>query len=271
MLTKLRNTLLLTLMLGLSACGGLPKSLKSFAALANEPVIAGVGWGDLILGESTLADVLKTYPSPLIAALLSEESTVELSYGGGQIQLNFALGQEHSYEVNKQQPGWYKTLVKDPDSIQKMPDILQEATLHSLSLAPGHNAASTLFKGQSDHGLGFWQGLQITDAFFEDNPLDFENGCCRTPGHLAGWPAVDKQKLVPLSPWFKPGLLAYTAPENADSAQAVERAVQKYLNSDQSASDQANLQAEVKALGQKSHLARLIIFEPRSPEALEAS
>jgi hypothetical protein len=267
MLTKLRNTLLLMLMLGLSACGGPPKNLKSFASLANEPVIAGVGWGDLILGESTLADVLKT----LIAALLSEESTVELSYGGGQIQLNFALDQEQSDKVNKQQPGWYKTLVKDPDSIQQMPDILQEATLHSLSLAPGHNAASTLFKGQSEHGLGFWQGLQITDAFFEDNPLDFENGCCRTPGHLAGWPAVDKQKLVPLSPWFKPGLLAYTAPENASIAQAVEGAVQKYLNSEQSASDQASLQAEVKALGQESHLARLIIFEPRSPEALEAS
>lgn len=267
MLTTLSNILLLTLILGISACGGPPKNLKSFASLAHEPVIAGVGWGNLTLGESTLAEVLKTYPSPLIAVSISDESTVELSYGGGQIQLNFALDQEQSYAVNKQQPGWYKTLVKDPGSIQQMPDTLQEASLHSLSLAPGHNIASTLFKGQSDHGLGFWQGLQITDTFFEDNPLSFDGSCCLHYGQLAGSQALERQKLVPLNSWFKPGLLAYTAPQNAGSAQAVERAVQKYLNSTQSASDQAGLQAEVKALGQAGHLARLIIFEPRSPEA----
>ena len=104
--TILRNTLLFALLLGLSACGGgLPKNLKSFESLAQEPMMAGVGWGDLMLGESTLSEILKSHPSPKIAALLGDDSTVELTYGGGHVQMNFVLDQQQSYEVNKQQPG----------------------------------------------------------------------------------------------------------------------------------------------------------------------
>jgi len=262
----------------LSACkSGPPKNLKAFEPLANQTIIAGTSWGDLVLGETTLADVIQKYGSTVkIAINLSDETDIELIYGEGQVHMVFPLDQSTSSQLYQQFPQWYKTLAQDPGSITQMPDACQDAPLRSLSLSPGLNAAKTLFKGATDHGLHFWQPLEISDTFFQDNDLSLEARCCKVHGTLAGYAKTQQQKLVQVTAWTQPGMLIYTAPQNQQAAEDLEDTVRKYIDSEQQQADQNSLKDTVKILGQNTNLARITIFEPepepdQEPESVPES
>lgn len=262
---KKRTALLMAglCLMGLSACSK-GSGHQAFERLASTEIIAGERWGDLVLGETTLAEVVKRYGHQAeVMVNLSDETSIEVHYAQGQIQLIFALDEAASAAAHQQQPQWYKLLSQNLNAIDQMPAVCQQAPLSSLSLAPGTNSHQTLFTGQTDHGLGFWQALEISPAFFVADAM-MESRCCKVRAPLAGAVRVQQQKLVPLTAWIKPGLLVYTAPDYQQLAQGIESQVKTYLDSAQSPADQARLKEQANALGQDARLARITIFEPRA-------
>jgi len=137
-----------------------PQGLEPFEKYATTPLQAGVGWGDLVLGTTTLAEVAEKLPvhkglgkSPVSVAL-GDEVFVEIAYGHGQVCLGFpATGACKDVLIK---PEGHKLIARNVAAFLKKYPACNAMTLTSISVGAGETRETTLFTGATDEGVKLW-------------------------------------------------------------------------------------------------------------------
>ena len=139
----------LGLLLALTGCAQEPKPLEP---LAKATLTAGVGLGDLKLGETTLAAVVQRLGVETVTPLASDEIGLELFYQHGQLALLFIIEPEC---MNTLKSGLRPATVDLPAFLARTP-CLREVRLSSISVRVGSSPGETWFEGASDLGVRLW-------------------------------------------------------------------------------------------------------------------
>jgi len=139
-------------LLGLAGCGQHNAALEPYA---NATLTAGVGLGDLKLGQTTLGSVVQRLGVETVTQLASDEVGLELIYERGQLALLFLVDPECLTRLGG--AGLRPAAVDMAASLEKNP-CLRDLRLSSLSVRAGSDAESSFFQGMSDAGVKLWGG-----------------------------------------------------------------------------------------------------------------
>jgi hypothetical protein len=132
--------------------GGCAQHDSPLAPYANAPLSAGVGLGDLKLGQTTLAAVVQRLGVETVTPLASDEIGLELFYQHGQLALLFIIEPEC---MNKLKSGLRPATVDLPAFLARTP-CMRDAKLSSISVRVGSTPGDTWFQGASDLGVKLW-------------------------------------------------------------------------------------------------------------------
>jgi hypothetical protein len=206
MMVDCRNIGLASLGLWLAlALAGCEQHKSALEPYAKATLQAGVGLGDLKLGETTLGAAVQRLGVESVTALASDEIGLELFYEHGQLALLFIIEPEC---MNTLKSGLRPATVDLPAFLARTP-CLRETTLSSLSVREGSSAADSFFQGATDAGVKLWGG--------RGDPLAHGTPGGGSPAIVAGLnPTNPREQLH-----FKSGICFYLKPpENGDPAQA---------------------------------------------------
>jgi hypothetical protein len=193
--------------LGLAlALSGCEQHNSALAPLAQATLQAGVGLGDLKLGQTTLGEVVQRYGVETVTQLASEEVGLELICEHGQLALLFLVDADCLAALTGKtlRPAAFDL----PGFLLHNP-CLREMHLSSLSVREGSSASSSFFQGATDAGVKLWG----------------ERGAPLAHGKPDGGSAHITAGLNPSNPreqlHFKSGICFYLKPpENGDPALA---------------------------------------------------
>lgn len=162
----LTATLTGTLALISAGCGGksggakvVPADLKPFEALAETPLEAGVGWGPIRLGETTLADLVNDYPPTPVryrrgvgTLMLGDDSAAEITYGRGQVSFMVLIPRSLLDQFMRGK----REFTTDPKKFVESYPECGELPLSSLSIGAGETREGTFYKGETGKGVRLW-------------------------------------------------------------------------------------------------------------------
>jgi hypothetical protein len=198
----------LALAWGLAVCAlsGCEKGPTALTPYATATLTAGVGLGDLKLGETTLGSVVQHFGVESVTQIASEEVGLELLYEHGQLALLFLVDPTCLATLGA---GGLRPAAGDMAGFLERNACLREARLSSLSVREGSDAESSFFQGASDAGVKLWGG--------RNEPL--KHG---TPGGGSGHILAGMNPSNPREQFhFKSGIAIYLKPpENGDPALA---------------------------------------------------
>jgi hypothetical protein len=135
---------------GLLVLAGCTQHNSALAPLSKSTLTAGVGLGELRLGQTTLASVVQRYGVETVTQLASDEVGLELIYEHGQLALLFLV-----------EPGCLEALpgrnlrpaAFDLAGFLQRNACLRDLKLASLSVREGSSAGSSFFQGATDAGV----------------------------------------------------------------------------------------------------------------------
>jgi len=191
----------LLMLLALTGCAQQPSALDPYV---NATLTAGVGLGDLKLGQTTLGSVVQRLGVETVTPLASEEIGLELFYEHGQLALLFIIEPEC---MSTLKTGLRPAATDLPAFLARTP-CLREARLSSISVRSRTSADESWFQGATDAGARLWDPSQAAYKHGET---------CGGPVHLVAG-------LNPNNPpdelHFKTGIAFYYLPiEGGDARQ----------------------------------------------------
>ena len=147
---KRPGNLAASLLLALGSCA---QHNAALAPYARATLTAGVGLGDLKLGQTTLGAVVQRFGVESVTQIASEEVGLELLYEHGQLALLFLV--DPSCLASLGAAGLRPAAVEMQKFLERNP-CLREVRLASLSVREGSDAQSSFFQGASDAGARLW-------------------------------------------------------------------------------------------------------------------
>jgi hypothetical protein len=135
---------------GLLALAGCSQHNSALAPLSKATLTAGVGLGELRLGQTTLGAVVQRYGVETVTQLSSDEVGLELLYEHGQLALLFLVEPDCLEAL----PGRnLRPAAFDLPGFLEHNACLRELKLASLSVREGSSADSSFFQGATDAGV----------------------------------------------------------------------------------------------------------------------
>jgi hypothetical protein len=135
----------------LAACGH--KIDPRLAPLANARLEAGVGLGDLRLGETTLGKCYDRFGLEVVSFIVTDDLALELSYEGGELALLFKLepGRMDDEEANA-----LKRATRDLAGYLSAYPHRRDLALASISVRCDEDPESTFYKGRLAEGVALF-------------------------------------------------------------------------------------------------------------------
>ena len=171
---------------------------------AKATLTAGVGLGDLKLGQTTLGSVVQRLGVDTVTPLASDEIGLELFYEHGQLALLFVIPPECLSTLKT----GLRPAATDLAAFLARTPCLREVTLSSISVRSRASADESWFQGATDAGARLWDPSQAA----------YKHG--ETGGGAAGLVAGLNPNNPPDEVHFKSGIAFYYLPvEGGDARQ----------------------------------------------------
>ncbi len=169
-LPRVRGAALAAMLLALGAACSSPSGADDFASYRSAPLTAGVGLGDLRLGDTTLGAFFERFPGGVPSALIGDVIGAELAFPQVGLAFLFAMEGECHAAVAPRARRLASDLARPAAFFAEVPEC-RGAPLHSISVRAASTADATFFVGQSDGGVALWTpvaGLAQAEGPAED-------------------------------------------------------------------------------------------------------
>jgi hypothetical protein len=137
---------------GLAGCARHNSALEPYATAT---LTAGVGLGDLQLGQTTLGSVVQRFGVESVTQVSSEEVGLELLYEHGQLALLFLVDPDCLATLGG---AGLRPAALDMAAFLEHNPCMREVRLSSLSVREGSDAESSFFQGATDAGVKLRRG-----------------------------------------------------------------------------------------------------------------
>lgn len=137
---------LVSLLLFVSSCSKKSEANDPLESYATAPLTAGVGLGDLRLGQTTLGEFIRKIGIGTVAVVASNEIGFELFFKGEQIRFLFLVDGDCKAIWGE---GFTLAAVKDLAGFLRQYPSCENVTLHSISVKAGSGVEDTYFKGST--------------------------------------------------------------------------------------------------------------------------
>ena len=162
-LSFLFSCLFLLLSLLSSGCGkGSSSALKGFEPYAKDTIVGGKSWAGMTLNSTTLAEVVAKFGVSRVDALLSDDTGLELTYGG-QVCLVFAVDKATLAAMDSES-AWYKKATRDLQGFLKAEPGFGNIKVTSIALLAPKDNSATFFRGKTDSGISLGDNMVKADA-----------------------------------------------------------------------------------------------------------